>query len=242
MRDGHNNYGPSAGIAPARDAVAAEYTSERVSDLAGPRVHHRGHIRRHRADPRRRRRCRRRGAGADADLSAVHRGARQARRHGEVLPPRRLARLDAGSRSSQEPGHAGDPRAGGHRSQQPDRRGVFDGDAPRAARFRRPARPADPRRRGLRRSRLRRADRAATASSIRTRRSSRSPSLSKAYLAPGWRTGWMACRTLAAPGRRRGGGEKAGGRPAVQHRADAIRDCRGADRRPLASAGVPRGR
>ncbi len=26
MRDGHNNYGPSAGIAPARDAVAAEYT------------------------------------------------------------------------------------------------------------------------------------------------------------------------------------------------------------------------
>ena len=30
--------------------------------------------------------------------------------------------------------------------------------------------------------------------SIRTRRSSRSPSLSKAYLAPGWRTGWMACR------------------------------------------------
>ncbi len=26
MRDGHNNYGPSAGIAPAREAVAAEYT------------------------------------------------------------------------------------------------------------------------------------------------------------------------------------------------------------------------
>src|SRR3954469_12467451 len=26
MRDGHNNYGPSAGIAVARDAVAAEYT------------------------------------------------------------------------------------------------------------------------------------------------------------------------------------------------------------------------
>jgi len=28
MRDGHNNYGPSAGIAVARDAVAAEYTSK----------------------------------------------------------------------------------------------------------------------------------------------------------------------------------------------------------------------
>jgi alanine-synthesizing transaminase len=27
LRDGHNGYGPSAGIAPARDAVAAEYTS-----------------------------------------------------------------------------------------------------------------------------------------------------------------------------------------------------------------------
>src|SRR5213083_439121 len=26
MRDGHNGYGPSAGIAPAREAVAAEYT------------------------------------------------------------------------------------------------------------------------------------------------------------------------------------------------------------------------
>src|ERR1700676_3013542 len=26
MRDGHNNYGPSAGIAPAREAVAAEYS------------------------------------------------------------------------------------------------------------------------------------------------------------------------------------------------------------------------
>ena len=27
MRDGHNGYGPSAGIAPAREAVAAEYTA-----------------------------------------------------------------------------------------------------------------------------------------------------------------------------------------------------------------------
>src|ERR1051326_3666497 len=26
LRDGHNGYGPSAGIAPAREAVAAEYT------------------------------------------------------------------------------------------------------------------------------------------------------------------------------------------------------------------------
>src|SRR5216117_3115692 len=27
LRDGHNGYGPSAGIAPAREAVAAEYTT-----------------------------------------------------------------------------------------------------------------------------------------------------------------------------------------------------------------------
>ena len=27
MRDGHNGYGPSAGIAPAREAVAEEFTS-----------------------------------------------------------------------------------------------------------------------------------------------------------------------------------------------------------------------
>src|SRR5438477_3801471 len=27
LRDGHNGYGPSAGIAPARDAVATEYTT-----------------------------------------------------------------------------------------------------------------------------------------------------------------------------------------------------------------------
>src|SRR5881394_4503735 len=27
LRDGHNGYGPSAGIAPAREAVATEYTS-----------------------------------------------------------------------------------------------------------------------------------------------------------------------------------------------------------------------
>jgi alanine-synthesizing transaminase len=42
LRDGHNGYGPSAGIAPAREAVAAEYTTrgfpvspERVFITAG---------------------------------------------------------------------------------------------------------------------------------------------------------------------------------------------------------------
>ena len=47
-------------------------------------------------------------------------------------------------------------------------------------------------RRGLRRPRLRRPDRAARPASIRTRAIISFSSLSKAYLAPGWRTGWMA--------------------------------------------------
>ena len=95
---------------------------KRISDRRRSRVHHRRHVGRDRADAGRRRRRRRRSARADADLSALHGGARQARRQGEVLPARCGARLDAGSRAPREPGDAGDARARDHRSQQPDRR------------------------------------------------------------------------------------------------------------------------
>ena len=44
MRDGHNGYGPSAGIAPAREAVAAELHGRRLAGFARPRVHHRRHV------------------------------------------------------------------------------------------------------------------------------------------------------------------------------------------------------
>ena len=54
------------------------------------------------------------------------------------------------------------------------------------------ARAADSRRRGLRRSRVRRPGRRRTACSIPTPPIISFSSLSKAYLAPGWRTGWMA--------------------------------------------------
>ena len=46
LRDGHNYYGPSAGIPAARDAVAAEYTAQRVPGVAGSRLRHRRHVRR----------------------------------------------------------------------------------------------------------------------------------------------------------------------------------------------------
>ena len=88
MRDGHNGYAPSAGILPAREAVAAECvrrgmpisadrvlitsgTSEGI-ELALTALAGAG----------------RRSAGADADLSALHRGARQDRRARGLLPHR----------------------------------------------------------------------------------------------------------------------------------------------------------
>ena len=65
-------------------------------------------------------------------------------------------------------------------------------------------------------------------------------SLSKAYLAPGWRAGWVGIGRIAALERRGEGGRQARGRPPVQHAADAIRHHRGPHRRPLASGRVPR--
>src|SRR4029078_13656147 len=68
-------------------------------------------------------------------------------------------------------------------------------------------------------------------------------SLSKAYLAPGWRTGWLSSRRTArretvvafgravAAARRSGSGDQEiGGRPLVQHGADAARGARGTER------------
>ena len=123
MRDGHNGYGPSAGIrAGARSgrgantrATAFRSTADRVFITAGT------------------------SEGIELALSALVDDG------GEVLVPmptyplytavlaklgaqakyyraRSGARLDAGSRSPREPGHAGDARARRHRSEQPDRR------------------------------------------------------------------------------------------------------------------------
>ena len=48
-------------------------------------------------------------------------------------------------------------------------------------------------------------------------------SLSKAYLAPGWRAGWMAVGSTPRLDPRAGGDQEARGRPPVQPRTDAIR-------------------
>jgi len=191
LRDGHNGYGPSAGIAPAREAVAAEYTSkgfpvsaDRVFITAGTSegieltlsasVDSGGE-----------------SARSVADVSSLYGGPREARRAREVLPARSGAQLDAGSRPPEESRDAGDARAGHHRSNNPtgavyptpvrralldfaDEHGLlvladevygdlgFDGAVE-------PYGLLDP-------------DAAVISFS----------SLSKAYLAPGWRTGWMA--------------------------------------------------
>ena len=55
-------------------------------------------------------------------------------------------------------------------------------------------------------------------------------SLSKAYLAPGWRTGLARGRTVEPARRRAGGHPEDGRRPAVQSGTDAICDCPGARR------------
>ena len=188
-----------------------------------------------RARAERARRPGRRGARADADLSALHGGARQARRARALLPDR-SARADGCRTSiiSRTRRHAGDARARRDRSEQPDRRGLSDSDADGADRLRRPPRAADSRRRGLRRSRLRRPGRAAR--QPRSRRADHlvlEPVEGLSSRPAGAPAGWRSAASprlddvLAAR-------QEAGGRPAVQHRADAVRDCGGADRRPVA--------
>ena len=133
MRDGHNGYLASAGIPAAREAVADDYRASGV-DVSPDRVLITTGT----------------SEGIELALSAlVNEGD-------EVLVPSptyplytavlakigalpRYYRTDpaiglaARPRSSARPGHAAHPRAGGHRSEQPDRGGVPAGHAPRAA-------------------------------------------------------------------------------------------------------------
>ena len=202
MRDGHNGYGPSAGIAPAREAVARgvhargfPVTADRVFITAGTsegiELALSALVER-----------RRRSARADADLSAVHGGAREARRARACTtgPIRRAAgcRISITSRASSR------------------RRRARSSSSIRTTR---PARPIRPRR-GARCSTSpsgtasRSSPTRSTAISATTARSppigSLDPdapiisfsSLSKAYLAPGWRTRLAGRRPVAAPRRR----------------------------------------
>ena len=227
MRDGHNNYGPSAGHRRRARSGGRRIHAQRIS----------GHRRIASSSPRARpkasscaqrdRRRRRRSARADADLSALHGGARQARtprRKYYRLDP--AQRMDAGSRSPAEPGHAGDARARRHRSQQSDRRGV--------SRPRRGARcSSSPTQHGL----------LILADEVYGDLGFDGPVAPLGLLDPDARDHLVlepvesvsrarlahrldGHRPIAAPRRRGGGGEEAGGRPPVQHGADAVRDRR----------------
>ena len=193
MRDGHNGYAPSVGILPAREAVAAECAPARHADRRRPRRHHVRHVRRHRADadarsPRRATRC-----CPGADVSALHRGAREDRRAPGLLRHRRpnahgsrtsstsaaLDRTRARARSSSSirttrPARRIRPTPGARCCEIADEHNIplladevyadlaYDGPVAAIAQL-------DP-------------DAPVISFS----------SLSKAYLAPGWRSGWLA--------------------------------------------------
>ena len=123
LRDGHNGYGPSAGIAPAREAVAAEYTRDGLPVSRRSRVHHGRHVRRHRA------RARARSSTRAAKCWCRCRPIRSTRRcsrssaRGAVFyrtDPSRGWMPDLDHLA--EPRDAGDARARDHRSEQSDRR------------------------------------------------------------------------------------------------------------------------
>ena len=124
MRDGHNGYTASAGIQSAREAVADEYMCTRHAGHAGPRHAHLWDVGRHRTGARRAGRRGRRRPRADADVSALHCRARQARRAGGVLPDRSVQPVAAGPGRHPAEDDTGDARAGRDRSEQPDRIGV----------------------------------------------------------------------------------------------------------------------
>ena len=174
LRDNLNGYAPSAGIEPARRAVAAEWTGrgmpvspDRVVITSGTSEGIELAL----------------GALADAGdevlvptptyplytavLAKI--GARPAYYRTD---PSRGWEPDRGRR--QAPDHTGDAGDRRHRSEQPDRRGVLGSDATRAHRHCRSVRRADSGRRGVRGPRLRRSDAAPARAWRPMRRSSRS--------------------------------------------------------------------
>ena len=240
MRDGHNGYAPSVGILPAREAVAAEcarrgmpVSADRVVITSGT------------------------SEGIELALTAL------AGPGDEVLVPcrptrstppcsRRSAPRPVFYRTDPERGwlpdldhvrslvDAGDPRARRHRSEQPDRRDLSRRRAARARRDRRPPQLPAARRRGLRRPRVRRRVVPAIASLDPDAPVITFSSLSKAYLAPGWRAGWLAVGKDRSAGRGARRDQEARGRTAVQHGTDGARDRRRAERRSIAPGDVPR--
>ena len=234
MRDGHNGYAPSVGIPPAREAVADECARRGMPVSADRVVHHVGHVGGHRAG---------------ADGAGRGRATKCSCRSRPIRSTPRCSPRSARGRSSTGP----IPRNGWlpdldhirslitpatralvvDRSEQPDRRHLsdavrralvdiadehniplladevyadlaFDGPVP-------PIAAAQPRRAGH-----------LVLVAVE--------GLPRARLARRLDGG----RPHRSAGRRAGGGEEAGGRPAVRDRADGVRDHRGAQRRPHA--------
>ena len=214
--------------------------SPRHAALAGSGGPDLGHLGGYRAGLDRAGRRGRRGPRAGADLPALYRGAGEDRGPSGLLSHRPGERLAAGSRPHPQLDHLEDPGPGRDRPEQPDRCGVPARCPAGAGRDRRHLQPAAPRRRGLRRRRLRRSaagDRAAQPGRPGNHVLLVIEGLPRAGLARRLDGG----RTHRSAGRGAGGGEEAGGRPAVRDRADGVRDYRGAQRRSQSPGGVPRG-
>ena len=238
MRDGHNGYTPSPGIAAAREAAAADFVSRGVNVSADRVLITSGT-----------------SEGIELALTGIVDEGE------EVLVPtptyplytavlakigaqpvllshRPHQRLAAGSRSHPQPDQRQDARAGRDRSEQSHRRELPGVDAQGADRAGRSARPGDSRGRGLRRSVLRRPG--AADGRARQRRADHFllepvEGVSRAGLARG-----LDGRGIVAAARRRARRhQEARRRPLVQPGPDAVRGDRGAHRRSIAPGRVP---
>ena len=193
MRDGHNGYTASVGVAAGARGRGRGVRAARRAGLAGPR----------RSSRRARPKASSSTLGALADAGD------------EVLVPTPtyplytavLAKIGARAvyyrtdpargwlpdlDDVQAAGDAGDARDRADRSEQPDGRGVSGGDAARAHRSRRAhgrARSSPTRSTATSASTGRRR---CSAASLPTRRSSRSRRCRRRIVAPGWRAGWLA--------------------------------------------------
>ena len=134
---------PVAGHCSGTGSGGGRVHTARLAGLRRSRAHHGRDVRSDRPRAERARRRGRRGARADADLPALHGGARQARRACPFLPDRCAARMGARFRPPRGRGDAGDARARRDRSQQSDRRGLSDRRTAPIDRLCRTPRPGD---------------------------------------------------------------------------------------------------
>ena len=242
MRDGHNGYLPSAGIPAAREAVAADYTARGVAISPDRVLITTGHVGRDRA-------------GAQRARGRGRRGARAARR--PIRSTRRCWRRSARSRGTTAPIRTRDwlPDLDHLRSLVTPRTRVLvviDPNNPTGAVYP----PADAPRADRRSPKQH--DLTILADEVYGDLGFDGPvpllgtldpdapiisfsSLSKAYLAPGWRAGWMVVGATPRLDDVLAAIKKLADGRLCSPGPDAVRRRRGADRRPLAPGELPRG-